>query len=649
MAARRSSAWSPPSGIGLIAWRGDRLRAPGRIDSPVSREAAFLANNLLFAGFAFVVLLGHRVPAARRGAPGPAAVGRRAVLRPHDAPIGLALLFLMAVGAGAAVAGGERRGAARPAARPGVGGRAHDGRRGRARRARARAGAHVRARRVRARRASPASSRRRRRAAARHGESVRRGACGRCAATRACTAGSSCTSASCSIAVALAASSGYTTQARGAARARASRRRCAATRSRTSAPSVERSDAEDDGQGARAHRARRRRPRRVRAGDLDVPELAAGHRHAVGAHRVSREDVYLTLDLVARRATGRRDARRAVNPMVLWLWIGGGVMALGHGRSRSRPTRRRRRAVPTHRLADERRDATDARAGRRCRREAPRPLDRAAARRRSSSCSASCSRVQRRRRPERRRRQQPARRQRRRPTFTSRRSTASTRRRRRRSPATRRRELLEHVVHPVPPGAPRSGDVLRPAHGRTRLRDGRHRARRHRGRASATTSTPNGHRLDRSRSTPGARPRSPSATRGQPETFVIAPDGGDRGVEVRPVDGRRSRADVPGRRGSAVSRAHVGRGSRSPRSWSSWCRGRAVADRPRTRRRGAGARARDASSRCPVCEGESVARQQRRRRRARSAPTSAHRIAAGQTRRRDPPGVRRRVTASRSC
>jgi len=33
------------TGIGLIAWRGDRLRTPGRIDSPMSRESAFLANR----------------------------------------------------------------------------------------------------------------------------------------------------------------------------------------------------------------------------------------------------------------------------------------------------------------------------------------------------------------------------------------------------------------------------------------------------------------------------------------------------------------------------------------------------------------------------------------------------------------------------
>jgi cytochrome c-type biogenesis protein CcmF len=35
--------------LALIAWRGDRLRSPGVIDSPISREGAFLANNVLFA------------------------------------------------------------------------------------------------------------------------------------------------------------------------------------------------------------------------------------------------------------------------------------------------------------------------------------------------------------------------------------------------------------------------------------------------------------------------------------------------------------------------------------------------------------------------------------------------------------------------
>jgi cytochrome c-type biogenesis protein CcmF len=51
-------------GLGLLAWRGDRLRSPVSIDEPISREGAFVANNLLFVGFATVVLLGTVFPLA---------------------------------------------------------------------------------------------------------------------------------------------------------------------------------------------------------------------------------------------------------------------------------------------------------------------------------------------------------------------------------------------------------------------------------------------------------------------------------------------------------------------------------------------------------------------------------------------------------
>ncbi len=83
--------------LGLIAWRGDRLRAPGAIDSPLSREGAFLANNVLFTVFAFVVLLGTVFPLLVE-----ALQDRRIVVGPPyfdrlSTPIGLALLFLMAV------------------------------------------------------------------------------------------------------------------------------------------------------------------------------------------------------------------------------------------------------------------------------------------------------------------------------------------------------------------------------------------------------------------------------------------------------------------------------------------------------------------------------------------------------------------------
>jgi len=83
--------------LGLIAWRGDRLRSPGAIDSPLSREGAFLANNVLFTVFAFVVLLGTVFPliveafqnrTIKVGAP---------YFESLAIPFGLTLLFLMAV------------------------------------------------------------------------------------------------------------------------------------------------------------------------------------------------------------------------------------------------------------------------------------------------------------------------------------------------------------------------------------------------------------------------------------------------------------------------------------------------------------------------------------------------------------------------
>src|SRR5688572_1915611 len=83
--------------VGLVAWRGDALRAPGRIDSPLSREGAFLANNVFFAAFAFVVLLGTVFPLIveaiqdRRIFVGPPYYERMTM------PIGLVLLFLMAI------------------------------------------------------------------------------------------------------------------------------------------------------------------------------------------------------------------------------------------------------------------------------------------------------------------------------------------------------------------------------------------------------------------------------------------------------------------------------------------------------------------------------------------------------------------------
>ena len=49
-------------GFGLIAWRGDRMRAPVGIDAPFGREGAFVVNNVAFVGFTVVVLLGTVFP-----------------------------------------------------------------------------------------------------------------------------------------------------------------------------------------------------------------------------------------------------------------------------------------------------------------------------------------------------------------------------------------------------------------------------------------------------------------------------------------------------------------------------------------------------------------------------------------------------------
>jgi cytochrome c-type biogenesis protein CcmF len=85
-------------GLGLIAWRGDKLRSPAGIDSALSREGAFLANNLLFAAFAFVVLLGTLFPLLYQALTGNQVSVGAPYFDTLTMPLGLALLTLMAVG-----------------------------------------------------------------------------------------------------------------------------------------------------------------------------------------------------------------------------------------------------------------------------------------------------------------------------------------------------------------------------------------------------------------------------------------------------------------------------------------------------------------------------------------------------------------------
>jgi len=83
--------------IALIGWRGDRLRSPGTIDSPLSREAAFLLNNVLFAVFAFVVLLGTVFPLLVEALRNERLSVGRPFFDRMTSPLALATLFLMAV------------------------------------------------------------------------------------------------------------------------------------------------------------------------------------------------------------------------------------------------------------------------------------------------------------------------------------------------------------------------------------------------------------------------------------------------------------------------------------------------------------------------------------------------------------------------
>jgi len=83
--------------LGLIAWRGDRLRSPGAIDSPISREGAFLANNVVFSLFAFVVLLGTVFPLIVEAKEDRQIAVGSPFFDSMSQPIGIVLLFLMAV------------------------------------------------------------------------------------------------------------------------------------------------------------------------------------------------------------------------------------------------------------------------------------------------------------------------------------------------------------------------------------------------------------------------------------------------------------------------------------------------------------------------------------------------------------------------
>ncbi len=84
-------------GAGLLAWRGDRLRAPVGVDHPLSREGLFVANNILFVGFALVVLLGTVFPLLYQAVNGAQVTVGAPYFASVAAPLAVVLLALMAV------------------------------------------------------------------------------------------------------------------------------------------------------------------------------------------------------------------------------------------------------------------------------------------------------------------------------------------------------------------------------------------------------------------------------------------------------------------------------------------------------------------------------------------------------------------------
>ena len=114
-------------GFGLIAWRGDRLRSPGGIDAPLGREGAFLLNNLLFVGFAFVVLLGTLYPLLYEAVTQQQVNVGAPFFNTIAVPVGLALLFLMAVAPALSWRKISGDGPVAPPGHPGLGRGAHRG------------------------------------------------------------------------------------------------------------------------------------------------------------------------------------------------------------------------------------------------------------------------------------------------------------------------------------------------------------------------------------------------------------------------------------------------------------------------------------------------------------------------------------------
>ena len=83
---------------GLVAYRLPELRTSGTIESFFSREAAFLFNNLILVGIAFSVFWGTVFPVISEWVRGVKITVGPPFFNRVNAPLGIALLFLMGIG-----------------------------------------------------------------------------------------------------------------------------------------------------------------------------------------------------------------------------------------------------------------------------------------------------------------------------------------------------------------------------------------------------------------------------------------------------------------------------------------------------------------------------------------------------------------------
>ncbi|MFU8805437.1 MAG: cytochrome c-type biogenesis CcmF C-terminal domain-containing protein [Bradymonadaceae bacterium] len=83
---------------GLMAWRWKDLKSEQRLDSPMSREAAFIFNNWMFLVMTGVVLFGTLWPKIKEGLTGQDIAMGPAWFNRWMIPLGLILLLIMGVG-----------------------------------------------------------------------------------------------------------------------------------------------------------------------------------------------------------------------------------------------------------------------------------------------------------------------------------------------------------------------------------------------------------------------------------------------------------------------------------------------------------------------------------------------------------------------